>query len=470
MLILDAESWVACLPRDHRLADRTEVSIAELLDDPIVVRAADRRAAGATTGWRWTPAATAADDRRGRRHLRGGDHDDRSRSRHQLHHVVGGPVLRPPGHRLRADHRPAAAATRRWPGIPRALTPQADALIRHVQTHWSFGEGSTEHPHSADRPLINPVITRSKHGTSAAAPRRLSLCIDYVSYPVTSTWSDHDRRRTRPTHSPPPPPNDEDAKLAEFGYTQKLDRSVGTLASFAIGFATISATTAVFTGFGAGYFTAGAPVRVDAAARRRGVRALDVHRRRPDRQDPAGRLLLSVDQSDQRLDAGAGSPAFIALAGWICGMTGVGFILSGYLGGLFGWNMTPDRADPRRHRRGGRLRARSTSTACGSRRWSTTSASASNSSSPSAPPSLVAIIAFSAPDNHQPISVLFTGGTSGDKDPYILAWLAAVARPVLRSHRCGGQRRRRRGDQGRPPRHSAHHVLRADRLDRHRVR
>ena len=49
--------------------------------------------------------------------------------------------------------------------------------------------------------------------------------------------------------------DDEDARLAEFGYQQKLDRSVGTLASFAIGFATISATTAVFTGFGAGYLS-----------------------------------------------------------------------------------------------------------------------------------------------------------------------------------------------------------------------
>ncbi|WP_037345316.1 LysR family transcriptional regulator [Sciscionella sediminilitoris] len=36
MLILDSESWVACLPRDHRLADRAEVEIGELLDDPIV--------------------------------------------------------------------------------------------------------------------------------------------------------------------------------------------------------------------------------------------------------------------------------------------------------------------------------------------------------------------------------------------------------------------------------------------------
>ena len=63
----------------------------------------------------------------------------------------------------------------------------------------------------------------------------------------------------RPTDTSVTALNAEDAKLAEFGYTQKLDRSVGKLASFAIGFATISATTAVFTGFGAGYFTAGAP-------------------------------------------------------------------------------------------------------------------------------------------------------------------------------------------------------------------
>ena len=37
MFILDAEYWVACLPRDHPLAHGTELSIAELLDDPIVV-------------------------------------------------------------------------------------------------------------------------------------------------------------------------------------------------------------------------------------------------------------------------------------------------------------------------------------------------------------------------------------------------------------------------------------------------
>ena len=36
-LILDSESWVACLPHDHRLADPAEVEIDELLADPIVV-------------------------------------------------------------------------------------------------------------------------------------------------------------------------------------------------------------------------------------------------------------------------------------------------------------------------------------------------------------------------------------------------------------------------------------------------
>ena len=59
--------------------------------------------------------------------------------------------------------------------------------------------------------------------------------------------------------TPPAPMDDEDARLAKFGYTQTTRPFGRPLASFAIGFATISATTAVFTGFGGGYFTAGAP-------------------------------------------------------------------------------------------------------------------------------------------------------------------------------------------------------------------
>ena len=44
---------------------------------------------------------------------------------------------------------------------------------------------------------------------------------------------------------------------------------------------------------------------------------------------------------------------------------------------------------------------------------------------------LVAIIAFSSPENHQPISVLFTGGEAGDKNSYLLAWLAAALGPFF---------------------------------------
>ncbi|RFA10696.1 LysR family transcriptional regulator [Subtercola boreus] len=37
MAVVAEETWVACLPRTHRLAERTELRIAELLDEPIVV-------------------------------------------------------------------------------------------------------------------------------------------------------------------------------------------------------------------------------------------------------------------------------------------------------------------------------------------------------------------------------------------------------------------------------------------------
>lgn len=37
MAVVAEESWVACLPRTHRLAGRTELRIHELLDEPIVV-------------------------------------------------------------------------------------------------------------------------------------------------------------------------------------------------------------------------------------------------------------------------------------------------------------------------------------------------------------------------------------------------------------------------------------------------
>src|SRR5690242_10714672 len=148
---------------------------------------------------------------------------------------------------------------------------------------------------------------------------------------------------TPSTHSPLPPASrpgeSEDARLAEFGYQQRLDRSVGSLASFAIGFATISATTAVFTGFGAGYFTAGGPfvwtlLLAGVVFALWAFIAADLTAKLP----LAGysyQWISRINGPDLAWFTG-----FIALMGWVCGMTGVGFILSGYLGGLFGWNMS----------------------------------------------------------------------------------------------------------------------------------
>lgn len=36
VMMVEEESWVACLPREHRLASRSELYIAELLDEPII--------------------------------------------------------------------------------------------------------------------------------------------------------------------------------------------------------------------------------------------------------------------------------------------------------------------------------------------------------------------------------------------------------------------------------------------------
>lgn len=235
---------------------------------------------------------------------------------------------------------------------------------------------------------------------------------------------------TSPTHSQPPSGlNAEDAKLAELGYTQKLDRSVGTLASFAIGFATISATTAVFTGFGAGYFTAGAPfvwtlLLAGAVFTLWAFIAADLTAKLP--------LAGYSYQWISRINGPnlAWFTGFIALLGWVCGMTGVGFILSGYLGGLFGWSMSQTSQILLAigvvfvcvliNIYGVRFATMVNNIGVSLELVITVGATA-----------LVAIIAFSSPENHQPVSVLFTGGESGDKDSYMLAWLAAALGPFF---------------------------------------
>lgn len=236
----------------------------------------------------------------------------------------------------------------------------------------------------------------------------------------------------RPTDVPatsPPALDSEDAKLAELGYSQKLDRSVGTLASFAIGFATISATTAVFTGFGAGYFTAGAPfvwtlLLAGAVFALWAFIAADLTAKLP--------LAGYSYQWISRINGPnlAWFTGFIALMGWVCGMTGVGFILSGYLGGLFGWSMSQSAQI---------LLAIAVVFVCVLINiYGVRFATMVNNIGVSlelvitvGATLLVAVLAFSAPENHQPISVLFTGGESGDKDSYLLAWLAAALGPFF---------------------------------------
>src|SRR6478609_298714 len=216
----------------------------------------------------------------------------------------------------------------------------------------------------------------------------------------------------------PPPANTEDAKLEQFGYTQKLDRSVGKLASFAIGFATISATTAVFTGFGAGYFTAGGPfvwtlLLAAAVFVIWTLIAADLTSKIP--------LAGYSYQWTSRL-VGSTMALFtgiLALAGWICGMTGVGFILSGYLGSLFGWNMSQTAQI---------LVAIGVMAVCMMVNHIGVSLEFVITVGATI---LVAIVAFSSPDNHQSVSVLFTGGTSDGSTPYVLAWLAASLGPFF---------------------------------------
>jgi DNA-binding transcriptional LysR family regulator len=145
MLMLDSESWVACLPRDHRLAERTEVQIAELLDDPIVC-------APLTAGpWRdyWlamdvrgnrppTIAAIAATYEAETTSIARGlgiSFTTSSVARfYDRPGIVYVPITdRPPSHTALAWH-------------PARLSPQAEALVRLVQSQWSFGDASDVAP------------------------------------------------------------------------------------------------------------------------------------------------------------------------------------------------------------------------------------------------------------------------------------------------------------------------------------
>lgn len=143
-LILDSEYWVACLPRDHRLAPRAEVEITELLDDPIVCAPAtagswrdywlamDARTAPPTiAGVAATYEAETTMVARGLGISFTTSATARFYDRPGITYV---PIVgRPPSHTALAWH-------------PGSLSPQADALVRHVQAQWNSGEPFPEVP------------------------------------------------------------------------------------------------------------------------------------------------------------------------------------------------------------------------------------------------------------------------------------------------------------------------------------
>lgn len=143
MLILDSEDWVACLPRDHRLANRSEVSIAELLDDPIVV--------APTSAGRWRDYWMAMDAREGRpptiaataatyeeetttvaRGLGISFTSEASARLYNRQGIVYVPII---------DRRRNYTALA-W--HPARLTKDATALIQQVRDEWSFEDGQAE--------------------------------------------------------------------------------------------------------------------------------------------------------------------------------------------------------------------------------------------------------------------------------------------------------------------------------------
>jgi DNA-binding transcriptional LysR family regulator len=140
MLILDAEDWVACLPRDHRLAQRSEVSIAELLDDPIVV--------APSTAGRWRDYWMAMDARGGKpptiaavaatyeeetttiaRGLGISFTSEASARLYNRQGIAYVPIV---------DRRRSYTALA-WD--PAHLSEDAEALIRQVREEWVFEEG-----------------------------------------------------------------------------------------------------------------------------------------------------------------------------------------------------------------------------------------------------------------------------------------------------------------------------------------
>ena len=140
MFILDAESWVACLPRDHRLARRSELTIAELLEEPIVVAPSSAgcwrdywMAMDARDGKPPTIAAVAATyEEETTTIARGLGISFTSEASARLYERQG--IVYVP-----ITDRPRNYTALAW--HPAGLSHEAAELVRHVREEWSFGEG-----------------------------------------------------------------------------------------------------------------------------------------------------------------------------------------------------------------------------------------------------------------------------------------------------------------------------------------
>jgi DNA-binding transcriptional LysR family regulator len=146
MLILDAEDWVACLPRDHRFAQRSEVSIAELLDDPIVV--------APSSAGRWRDYWMAMDAREGRPPTIAAVASTYEEETTTIARGLGISFTSEASARLYdrqgIAYVPIVDRRRNYTALawhPARLSKDADALVRQVRDEWSFEEGqSPERP------------------------------------------------------------------------------------------------------------------------------------------------------------------------------------------------------------------------------------------------------------------------------------------------------------------------------------
>jgi len=137
---------------------------------------------------------------------------------------------------------------------------------------------------------------------------------------------------------------DDDAALNQLGYKQELSRSMGKFTAFCVTFSIISATTAVFTNFGYGLSTGGPafvwtyPIAMVVIAFWIFIMA-----------DMTTKLPIAgyAYQWSSRINGrGLGwFTGWIAIIGWIAGMTGVTFALAGYFGSLVGIRMTTGRQE-----------------------------------------------------------------------------------------------------------------------------